>query len=409
MAEVSAEKIQELSDWMIANALVAGVGDYQTIFEQFCERFRACGVPLFRVHAAAQTLHPLVHAVSLTWYRGEQAVLRRHGITAAPEDDEGWRVSPLKALIDRGEASVRYRFDRDADALERYPVLRELADKGATGYFGAVIRMAPGELDDALQNQNGMIASFSTDRPGGFSEEHIAVINRILPRFALISKLANREQLLYNVLDAYLGKDAGRRVRSGQISLGSGQMIKAVIWFCDLRNSTPLAERLGHERFLALLNDYFSALAGAVMDNDGEVLRFIGDAALAIFPIAEDAFTDLEAREKAVRAARDAVARAEVVNAERTARGDDAFDYGIGLHVGEIMYGNIGVPSRVEFSVIGSAANEAARIEGLCKSLGKSVLVSETFAEKLDLPWHDLGRHPIRGSEYEPRLFALPA
>lgn len=409
MSGISAEKIQELSDWMIANALVAGVGDYQHIFEQFCERFRACGVPLFRVHAAAQTLHPLVYAVSLTWYRGEPAVLRRHGVSAEPEDDEAWRVSPLKALLDRGETSVRYRFDRDDDALERYPVLRELAEKGATGYFGAVIRMAPGELDEQLRNQSGMIASFSTDRAGGFSDEHIAAINRILPRFALISKLANREQLLTNVLDAYLGKDAGRRVRNGQIALGSGQTIKAVIWFCDLRNSTPLAERLGHERFLALLNDYFGALAGAVMDNGGEVLRFIGDAALAIFPIADDAYTDLEAREKALMAARDAISRAASVNAERTARGDDPFEYGIGLHVGEIMYGNIGVPARVEFSVIGAAANEAARIEGLCKDIGDPVLISESFVEGLDAPWRDLGGHAIRGSERKIRLFGLPA
>ncbi|MEQ8666933.1 MAG: adenylate/guanylate cyclase domain-containing protein [Rhodospirillales bacterium] len=409
MTPVSAESVQELSDWMIANALVAGIGDYQSIFEAFCERLYDCGVPLFRAHVASQTLHPLIHAVSLTWYRGEKAVLRQYSVTSSPDDDEGWRVSPLKALIDRGETSVHYRFDHDFAALDRYPVLRELAAKGATGYFGVAINMAPGGIDERLRNQSGLIASFSTDRPGGFTAEHIAVINRILPRFALISKLANREQLLDNVLNAYLGQDAGRRVREGQISLGSGQMINAVIWFCDLRNSTPLAESLGHERFLALLNDYFGALAGAVMDNGGEVLRFIGDAALAIFPIADDAYSDAEARKRAVKAARDALGRAAAVNAERAGHGDEPFEFGIGLHAGEIMYGNIGVPSRVEFSVIGAAANEAARIEGLCKAVGEPVLVSASFVEGTDLPWRDLGRHAIRGSEREMHLFGLPA
>ena len=362
-------------------------------------------MPLFSCHAAMQTLHPMVNAVSITWYRGEGTTLREHTTDEGGEDTEAWLKNPLKALIDSGDDFVHHPLPPDAELAERHPLLAELAGKGATGYLGFTVQFMPGGM--SLNRQGGMIASFATDASGGFTVSHIDAIRRVLPRFALVAKLAGRERLFHNVLAAYFGPDSGRRVREGQISLGSGQIINAVIWFSDLRNSTPLAEKLGHDAFLALLNDYFSALAGAVMDSGGEVLRFIGDAALAIFPISDDAYSEIEARERAVSAARDAMLRADAINANRIAHGDEPFDYGIGLHVGNIMYGNIGVPTRVEFSVIGAAANEAARIESLCKTVSEPVLVSQAFIDGLNEEWRDLGDHAIRGSQQSIRLFGL--
>lgn len=405
MTETLRDRILALEDWMFGAALEAGLDDYQEIFRQFCERLNDCGVPLLRAHVAMQTLHPMAHAISLTWYRGEDARITLYPHELESGDDIAWQQSPLKALVDSGETFVRHELTRNDLPVDRHPLLGELRDKGATDYLGFVIRLAPGDI--SLNRQAGMIVSLTTDRPGGFDKEHIATLRRIMTRFAVVAKLAGRERLFHNVLEAYLGPDAGQRVRRGQIALGSGQLIDAVIWFCDLRNSTPLAEKLGHENFLAMLNDYFEALAGAVIKNGGEVLRFIGDAALAIFPISDDAYDPPTARGKALSAAKEAVERAGEINTARVDRGEDPFEYGIGLHVGRIMYGNIGVPTRVEFSVIGAAANEAARVESLCKSLGEPILVSETFTEGLSAKWRDMGRHAIRGSDREIRLFTL--
>jgi adenylate cyclase len=187
-----------------------------------------------------------------------------------------------------------------------------------------------------------------------------------------------------------------------------------VIWFSDLRGSTRLADRMPRQAFLHLLNDYFECMAGAVLDHGGEVLRFIGDAALAIFPIGtitarpQDCPEHIRACETAIEAARDAVRRVAAVNAEREACGDRTIGFGIGLHLGEVLYGNIGTPQRLEFSVVGAAANEAARIEGMTKVLGRSVLISETVAQVARQPLIDLGSHALRGVSDPQRLFTLP-
>ena len=372
------------------------------MFTEFCERLAALGVPITRVSLAMTTIHPLMEAVTLLWSRGQGLEgLQYHAHRSHEAED--WQVSPLKALIDSGETEVRHRLSRPGQ-WSRFPLLQKLADGGLTDYLAFLIRFS--DAPDLLMRQDGMMTSWATHQPDGFSSEQIVILKRLIPRFALVAKLANRERLTRNIVYAYLGENAGERVMNGQIRLGDGENIRAVIWFSDLRNSTPLAEQLSREDYLALLNDYFDALAGAVMENGGEVLRFIGDAALAIFHIGGDGYSDSEARRRALQAASDAAERADACNEARSISGLTPFRYGIGLHVGDIMYGNIGVPSRVEFSVIGAAANEAARLEGLTKELGETVLVSSEFADGTDLPWRSLGEHAIRGSERTVTVFA---
>jgi adenylate cyclase len=204
-----------------------------------------------------------------------------------------------------------------------------------------------------------------------------------------------------NILNAYLGPTAGAKVLAGQIKRGDGQDIDAVIWFCDLRDSTPLADSMGRREFLALLNEYFECVLGPVLESGGEVLRFIGDAALAIFPVDGK---PAEACAKALAAAREALGRMEKLNKNRTR----PLRFGIGLHLGELTFGNIGTPSRIEFTVIGAAANEAARIEGLCKTLGVDLVVSERVARLLPGAWKSLGSHTLRGVGDKMELFTLP-
>lgn len=374
------------------------------MFAELCVRLNDIGIPIARVSSAMTTLHPLNEAVTLVWTRDDGNLdIQFHEHRSSESDD--WKRSPLKALIDSGEFEERFDLSIQEN-LDRYPLFIDLAASGITEYMAFLVPFT--NRFDELLRQDGMMLSWSTDHPGGFTDEHIRVLKRLIPRVGIVAKLASRERITFNILYAYLGEKSGDQVLNGQIKLGDGQDIRAVIWFSDLRDSTPLAEKLTRPEFLELLNDYFDSLAGAVMEHGGEVLRFIGDAALAIFPIGENGFSEDEARERAINAASDALVRAKERNAARKAVGKEPFRYGIGLHVGEIMYGNIGVPSRVEFSVIGAAANEAARLEGLTKELKEVVLVSGEFADGLDYPWRALGEHPIKGS-YRPMSIFAPA
>jgi len=218
------------------------------------------------------------------------------------------------------------------------------------------------------------------------------------------------KELLYT----YLGNRTGERVLSGLVKRGDGEKIYAVIWYCDLRDSTPLAESMPLESFLSILNDFFDCMGRAVLDHGGEILRFIGDAALAIFPIGgtteslQEICTPTEgACERALTAARDALSRIEALNQQRRIQGKLPLGFGLGLHVGEVMYGNIGVPDRLEFTVIGSAVNEAARLEALCKELDQSILISWEFPRCFPDQMISLGFHRLRGVSTPKEIFGL--
>lgn len=393
------ERVRLLGDAIVAEALIAT--DYAPIFGSLCERLYAAGVPVWRVHSSTTTLNPLAEGLSLTWTQ-ERGVLTQYYVHGSSQQDR-WLRSPLAVMLESNQSNIRIRGDQIAEAARDYPIIAELETDGLSDYFAMVLPFSDPET--AIERRDGVIVSFATNRPGGFDPAHIEALDGLMPRFGLVAKLANREGWFFNILDAYLGPDAGKRVRDGQIALGSGDLTDAVIWFCDLRNSVTLAETLGHAGFIDLLNDYFEALAGSVIEEGGQVLRFIGDAALAIFPISEGTSSEHDAKQLALKAVRRAVTRAAAINQGRAQRGLETFRFGIGLHVGRILFGNIGVPSRVEFSVIGPAANETARIEGLCKKTNQVVLVSEAFRSGLEHPWQDLGLFPIRGSG-EMRLYA---
>lgn len=406
MSKPTPEAIQALSDWMIETAL--STSQYEFMFGEFCERLVKIGVPASRVLGAMTTLHPLTEAITMLWSERD-GVSDLRLIPHGDNQNDDWQSSPLKALIDSGDKEAHYRLS-DQGNWSQYPLLRELEQEGIVDYLA--FQSPFSETSDDASRQDGLLSSWATDHPDGFSHEHIEALRRLIPRFAIVAKMANRERLKENIAFAYMGEKAGTQVLNGQIKLGDGQVIRAVIWFSDLRDSTRLAEEMSLHEFLELLNDYFDAMAGAVIEHGGEVLRFIGDAALAIFPIrdneenGEDGHTELEARSLALQSASAAAARAEMRNASRIESEQTPFRYGISLHVGEIMYGNIGVPSRVEFSVIGPAANAAARLESLTKTLDRRVLVSQDFANGIEHDWEDMGKHSISGSGHTMEVLA---
>ena len=379
--------IQPVVDWLIDGARPSRRP--RDVLLDTCRRTVAAGLPLSRVGVFVRTLHPNLLGRAFIWQADKGAV----EITEAGHDlleSEAFLKSPIRVVFNE-HVEVRRRLADPACPMD-FPILEDLRRDGTTDFVAAPLRFVDGEVH---------AASFATRRPGGFRDEELAALRRLLAPFTRMVEIYGYMQKARNILDAYLGPSAGEKVLAGQIKRGDSQDINAVIWFCDLRDSTPLAESMSRRAYLALLNDYFECLLGPVLDQHGQVLRFIGDAALAIFPVGE---RPAEACSKALAAARAALARLAKLNENR----ERPLRCGIGLHLGELTYGNIGTPTRIEFTVVGAAANEAARIEGLCKVLEVDLLVSERVARQLPEAWRSLGSHTLRGVGDKMELFTLP-
>jgi adenylate cyclase len=363
----------------------------EALVGELCARVRTAGMPIDRVAFFFGTLHPQYIGVAMYWDGANVRVLEAS--YQMGETDE-LRNSPPRRITE-GERIIRRRLEQPDCPID-FPILQELRDAGITDYVIAEVVFGNGGRNSV---------SLATRRAGGFTDHDIVEVQRLLHPFGMAMEIHVGRALFRTLLDTYLGKISGQRVLEGQIKRGDGEEIDAVIWFSDLRDSTPLSRALGERRFLEMLNDYFEATAGAVPTHGGEVLRFIGDASLAVFPIAVGGARD--ACERAVRAARMARTRAAAVNAARQAAGLPPFSCGIGLHLGRVLYGNIGTPERLEFSVIGAAANEAARIEALCKETGQDVVLSSTVAAALGAPCRSLGKFALRGVAEPAEVFGL--
>jgi adenylate cyclase len=376
-----------LVGWLEGGARPARQPD--ELLAEMCRRLVANGVSVYRVGVFVRTLHPNVAGRAFLWRddRAEVEVLTAGYGWFGTEDH---LKSPIHAVWTTND-ETRRRLADPACPMD-YPVLQELRAEGATDYIAMPLRFLSGEIH---------VSSFATRRPGGFTAAELDALRGLLPPFTRVAEIFANMRKAQNILDAYLGPNAGRKVLAGQIKRGDAEDIDAVIWFCDLRDSTPLADSMGRREFLALLNEYFECVLGPVLERQGEVLRFIGDAALAIFPVNG---RPAEACAKALAAAQEAHARMNKLNKNRT----PPLRFGIGLHLGELTYGNVGTPSRIEFTVVGAAANEAARIEALCRRLDVDLLVSERVARALPAAWRSLGTHTLRGVGDKMELFTLP-
>jgi adenylate cyclase len=386
--------VTPLIDWLIERAI--GTFDYGALLEQLCLRLTPAGLPLVRVNVALRLLHPLIRAKTFTWQRGRDGI--RHQTYPHGHDPESWERSPYAALAAAKQRVLRLS-TADARVLATYPLLADLVGIGVTEYMAFGMAFDP-------DSERGVLMSFATDHPGGFTRAHLTALERLSAQLTLVSKLHLEGLVARYVAETYLGRDAGTRVMNGQIQRGDGEAIHAAVLYSDLRESTRLAEALSPPDLLALLDDYFECTAGAVLAEGGEVLALIGDAVLAIFPAVPG--SERAACEAAVAAARRAQVLHAQVQAARTAVGAHGFDFGIGLHVGDVLYGNIGVPERLSFTVIGPTTNEVARLESLTKSLGHRVLASDRFAAEVPLPWQHLGLHELRGARLPRAVYALP-
>jgi class 3 adenylate cyclase/uncharacterized protein (DUF427 family) len=387
-----------LLGWLLQDAWQAD--SPEALIRCFAEKLQETGVPLLRLWVLLRTIHPLLVSTSFDWRHGIPEVLQfeaPHGIV----ETEAYLRSPLQPILD-GAGGVRRRLDVPDPVLD-FAILQDLLAEGCTDYVAMPMLFSDGQIN---------VVTMAAYRQGGFTTNELGHVYEALPLLSRLLEVFALRQNALNILNTYLGQQTGGKVLRGLVRRGDGEDIYAVIWFCDLRDSTVLAANGARREFLDLLNAFFDAMGGAVLDHGGEVLRFIGDAALGIFPIeATLVSADVALRHactQALAAARDASQRMSVLNAERREQNLAPLGWGIGLHVGEVTFGNIGTPSRLEFTVIGPAANEAARIEGLTRELGQPILASEEFARYSSETLPELGRYPLRGVVGARLIHAVP-
>jgi len=394
-AERGAGLIDGVADWLMEQALAET--DFETLFEGCCERLLAAGVPLWRAHVTFRILHPLYEAMGMTWRRGAGVESDRYPHRLVAEYPKAFKANPLYHLIQTQLPLLRRRLT-GPEALVDFPLLAELRDQGASDYLAYLISFGAGELD-------GMVGSWTTARRGGFTEAQLRALQRVQKRLGVACKMWLRGEIARSVVTTYLGPDAGLRVLDGQIRRGDGETIHAAIWYSDLRDSTPLADRLPRDAFIQALNDYFECAGGAVLRHHGQILNFIGDAVLAIFPIGKGVGARRACR-RALAAGKDAQGALVSVNRRRARLGQDELSFGLALHLGDVLLGNIGVPERISHSVIGSTVNEVARLEALTKKLKRPMVASESFAAQAPGAWDDLGEHRLRGVKAPLQVFA---
>lgn len=363
------------------------------IFAEMCIRLQQAGIPLKR-----STLHVLIHhpqwlGARFMWSDGmREAEIARVDYDVRERSE--YIGSPANELQD-GATEVRENLERDPSLGRKHALYDEMRAKGLTDYVAWPLHHTLGKRH---------LITFATDRRGGFDDAHVAALKKVLPVLALVSEIRVKNRLARTLLETYVGTHAGELILAGATRRGTGTTVRAAIMICDLRDFTKISDNWPRDDVIDLLNDYFDAMSEPIARHGGEILKFIGDGLLAIFPLSEPkACVNLL---HAVTEAREAMA---ALNERNSATGRAPLNYGIGVHVGDVMYGNIGSKARLDFTVIGPAVNMASRLETLTKQIGKPVLLSRDFAELVapEFELERVGQHMVRGFSDPIELFAF--
>lgn len=360
------------------------------LFPAFCTELGRRGLPIWRGQLGLEVLHPEQMGWLLIW-KDENLTMRaaaRAGIAQSAQ----YLNSPTW-VVDQTDQPFRRRLDCPSPDM---PLMEELREEGATDYY-----MIPLPF---LDKQRSAVISFATTQPSGFSESDLAGLYLAAQMFGPYAERHVLRRIGIDLLDTYIGPRTGRRIIEGQIELGQVEHIEAAIWLADLRGFTRFSEDAPIDEVITGLNAWLKPMVAEIDSHGGEVLKFIGDAVLAIFPALD--------HEGSRNACRQALAAAEAfsrimgdLNAERRATAQHPLESGLVLHLGAVAYGNIGAPTRLDFTVIGPAVNRAARLQELTKRLGEPVLISADFARAADAPLRDLGSHPLRDIAQPQRIF----
>jgi adenylate cyclase len=351
---------------------------------------RAAGLPLWRASFSSMTKHPELVWHTVQW--NEEDGVRRLDRQRRTLGESYYTRSPLP-LLQQGAAPIRVRLDRPELP---FPVCEDLRAQGGTDYLVQGLRHLSGQIG---------YVSWATRDPAGFSDAWLDELVGLGPHLAQRIELEAAYDATRALLEVYLGKNAARRVLQGEFRRGEGQLLHAAIWFCDLRGFTALSDANEPRAVVRALDGYFERVGAAIAGHGGEILKFVGDAVLAIFPAGDDAG---RACRDALAAARDVNAALATHNQERGARGEPALLVGIALHLGDLFYGNIGAHDRLDFTVISAAVNETCRLESLCKPLATGLALSEDFVHAAGLADAiDLGAQTLKGVRRPVRVFTL--
>ena len=362
------------------------------IFAELCMRLQRAGIPVKRASLHLLIQHPQWLGARIFWADGmREATITRVDYDVRQRSE--YIGSPVEE-IQRGATEIREHLERDPASGRKHRLYDELRSSGLTDYVAWPLHHTLGKRH---------AVAFSTDRPGGFDEAHIADLSGLLPILALVSEIRLKNRLARTLLETYVGSHAGELILAGATRRGSGTTVRAAILICDLRDFTRISDSWPRDDVIGLLNDYFDAMSEPIARHGGEILKFMGDGLLAIFPLSRpSACADLL---NAVTEARQAMA---ALNEKKRKTGGEPLNFGIGAHVGDVMYGNIGSRTRLDFTVIGPAVNMASRLEALTKQLGRPVLLSRAFADLVagDFDLERVGEYPVRGFSDPIELFA---
>lgn len=394
--------ISDVESWLLDESLFDP--DIVELFGALCIRLHAVGIPLERAALSWPTLHPLFKAEQIYWRRGLEAELFQYRHDA--EQTEIFLNSPFNHVLINDISRLRRRLE-GPDAVIDFPVLEELQADGYTDYLMTTTYFQIAEVKAYFGGKSGIMASWSTKRAGGFTASDLEALNHVQKIFAVACHTSIQKRVMVNLANAYLGETAAARVLSGEVRRADGERINAVIWHSDLRGSTRMSNEMEPEDYLRLLREYYDCIAQPVIEEGGEILEFIGDAVLAIFPIRGDTGGP-EAVRAAVRAMEKALdcREAWIEALPQDSPDRERLAFGISMTQGEVMFGNIGVPTRLTFSAIGPAVNQVARLDEQTKLLGRSVLVTRDIARIEPDRWTPLGPQMLRDFDDPVELFA---
>ncbi len=387
---MNASELQKLTDWLIDGGRSAA--SPTNFMAETCERMVAAGLPLWRVGVFVRTLHPDIYGRNFIWKPGSEVELGTvdYKILESPD----FHTSPLIIVFQQG-LEVRARVDDPAS--KRFPIIEELRAEGVTDYIAMPLPFINGTVN---------ASSWTTKQPGGFTDEQLAALRRVVTPLARVIEILSLTRTAASLLDTYVGNRAGERIWGGQIRRGHTETMNAAIWLSDLRGFTALSDRLPAETVVDILNHYFDCQVAAIRTHGGEVLKYMGDGLLAVFPIDEYVGDTQQVCGRVLEAARESRANVEALhypNGEAIER----FRFGVALHVGSVLYGNIGGGNRLDFTCIGPAVNLAARLEKIAGRLGRTVVASEGFAGICRGGWSELGEFPIAGFSKAERVYGL--
>ncbi len=394
--------IVRIAGWVVRRGL-AGMAE-EDLLREFCEKCRVAGIHVSRALAFIDTLHPVHEGRIFRWRDdvSDETAMVEYGRSDQGAAAESWQRSPFFHLLQTGEEELRRRigFGEAAD----FSIIQEMKDAGHTDYLVLIHRFAD---DNAIGGMDCVYSAWSTRHPAGFSDDDLVALRRLVPALALAVKAGALARVASTLVEVYLGRDAGKRVLGGRISRGVAERIDAVLWFSDLRGYTKITDTAPPDEVIPLLNDYAEAVITAIQQAGGEVLKLIGDGTLAIFRAEDPA----KASAKALKAEADMREKVRAVNERRQAEERAVTSVYLGLHMGEVFYGNVGSVDRLDFTVVGPAVNETSRIASMCRSVDRPVLVSSAFADALPpadrVRLVSVGRFALRGVGRAQELFTL--